>query len=171
MGARRTPMSKRPLDQLTADFHSKVDRSSGPNACWPWLAGRSMGYGSCYWERCGVRRDRRAHQISFSLANGGRWPDWAAKEVVRHTCNNRICCNPAHLIMGSIADNVADMVAAGDHDHGETHHNAKLTTADVIAIRMAHARGELQSVLAGQYGVGAPCINAICKRKTWRHVK
>lgn len=43
----------------------------------------------------------------------------AEGEVVRHTCDNPACCNPAHLIRGTVADNVADRVARGRSATGE----------------------------------------------------
>lgn len=37
----------------------------------------------------------------------------AAGLVVRHTCDNPKCINPAHLLIGTVADNVADMDQRG----------------------------------------------------------
>jgi hypothetical protein len=85
-------------------FWSKVDQSGGPSACWPWIGKLSSnGYG-----RAG--RQGYAHRLAFALANGDE-----AVEQVNHTCDNRPCCNPAHLVAGTHATNARDMVERARH--------------------------------------------------------
>jgi hypothetical protein len=48
----------------------------------------------------------KAHRISFREHKG----EILKKMVVRHTCDVGNCVNPEHLILGSQADNVRDMV-------------------------------------------------------------
>lgn len=48
--------------------------------------------------------------------------------------------------------------------------NAKLSEADVVAIRRLHAAGIRQTALADRYGVDPNTINQIVRRLTWRHV-
>lgn len=87
-------------------FLQKVDKSAGPDGCWPWLGTRKKeGYGgfSFYGKR------RPATHISFYLMHG-RFP---ASDVLRHKCDNPPCVNPAHLIEGTYADNSRDMVERG----------------------------------------------------------
>ncbi len=33
---------------------------------------------------------------------------FGASTVVRHRCHNELCCNPSHLVEGSVADNKRD---------------------------------------------------------------
>lgn len=71
-------------------FWSRVDRSGGPDACWPWLGSiNAKGYG------------RRHHQGKLTLAHrvallisGVTIPEGY---TVDHLCRNRACQNPAHL--------------------------------------------------------------------------
>lgn len=50
---------------------------------------------------------RRAHRVAFYLHHG-YWPDTA-----RHKCDNPGCYNPTHIIDGTQADNVRDMMERG----------------------------------------------------------
>ena len=81
-------------------FWSRVDRR-GPCECWEWQSGKhSDGYG---WFHMGGKSDT-AHRWAYRFVNG----DIPAGSVVRHTCDNRRCCNPSHLLAGSVADNNHD---------------------------------------------------------------
>ena len=113
-----------------------------------------------------------AHRAAWEVANGPI-PDgegWHGT-VVLHTCDNRLCCNPAHLRLGTQADNVRDMDAKGRRvavlRHGEDHHMTKITEDDVRAIR---ASAERAGILAARYGLDRHTITTIRKRKTWKHV-
>lgn len=87
--------------------------------------------------------------------------------VLRHTCDNPLCCNPDHLIPGTHAENVRDRVERGRSAKGERHGRAKLTTGKVRAIRVSD---ETDTALARRYGVDRALIAKIRARKIWTHV-
>lgn len=73
------------------DFWSHVDRSGGPDTCWPWDAVARDG-GTYQLEiagRCG-----HAPRFAWELVHG-QLPEFATIRH-RHGCS-RACCNPAHL--------------------------------------------------------------------------
>jgi hypothetical protein len=88
-------------------FWSKV-RRGGTDECWEWTAGTNDdGYGVIKVDG----RDTGAHRIAWVLiARRGPVPDGM---VVMHSCDNPPCVNPAHLSLGTVADNNADRHAKG----------------------------------------------------------
>lgn len=149
-----------------ARFWAKVDKASSPSGCWLWIAGTSGGYG-----RFNIGgRVEGAHRVAWAL-RVGPLPDGMD---VLHNCpggDNPRCVNPAHLFLGTQSDNDRDMWAKGrarpGRTPGEAHHRARLTEADVRAIRSSSDR---QCDLVRRYGVSQATIWQIIKRQTWKHV-
>jgi hypothetical protein len=91
-----------------------------------------------------------------------------ANELICHTCDVPRCVNPAHLYRGDDATNTADKVCRGRQPRGERNGRAKLTAADVWAIRAASTgrHGEL-TLLARQYGVDRRTITDVIRGRSW----
>lgn len=95
---------------LEERFWEKVDKR-GPDECWLWKAGRDRnGYGHI---GVGKGRSTRAHRVSWELANGSEIP---VGLLACHTCDNPPCVNPAHIFIGTMADNLQDASAKGRVD-------------------------------------------------------
>jgi len=116
-----TSRDKKPRT-LEERFHSGVDRSSGPDVCWPWMrAVNRQGYGeiSVGSRTDGSRTLLRAHVLAYRLAFGDPPPD---KPCILHSCDNPPCCNPRHLWAGTKADNIRDSVRKGRHRNSKRTH-------------------------------------------------
>ena len=97
--------AKRPGISL-ADRYATYVQKAGPDACWGWAGPRiAGGYGMLNAE--GKRYV--AHRWVYAQQHGPI-PDGAC---VLHRCDSPPCTNPAHLFLGTKADNNADARAKG----------------------------------------------------------
>jgi hypothetical protein len=101
---------------------------------------------------------------------------------ILHRCpggDNRRCCNPGHLYLGTVTDNNRDSRNAG-HNHfsthffkGERHANAKLTQAQVDQIRALWDYSRIaygqQTKIAKMFGVTRYAIYRIIHGDNWVH--
>jgi hypothetical protein len=170
-------------------FWAHVDRSGGPDACWPYSGGSTPGGYGIFSLGSRSAGARGAHRVAYELTSGpipeGR--------LVCHRCDNPPCCNPAHLFVGTYADNNRDAIAKGRaHGHyapacdlryqrgdahysrqrperlarGQRHGMAKLSSAEVGEIRAAYRRG-MGVRLARRYGVTPSHICRIVRGEVW----
>jgi hypothetical protein len=148
------------------DFWKHVE-VLGPEDCWNWTGAkhnRRQGYGRISISNVLVR----SHSLSYLIAHGSL----PCGSVVRHTCDNASCVNPAHLLLGTVQDNNMDRIVRGRSlgPKGEANAKARITSDQVIEIRQRYAKGELQSALAVEFGIAEPTVWCIVKRRSWKHV-
>ncbi len=134
--------------------------------CWEWQGALVCGYGQLHG---GVGKPRyRAHRLSWAL-HFGPIPDGLH---VLHKCDNTRCVRPDHLFLGTPLDNARDResknrgnpVAAGIGEHNP---NAKLTGADVLAIRVRLQAGESGRAIADAYQITPTTVSNIKTGKRW----
>lgn len=139
----------------------RVDKSGGPNACWPWT-GCTVPWGH---GRIAETRGKpvQTHRVAWEDTYGAI-PEGMQ---VLHSCDNPPCCNPKHLFLGTNAMNRADSVAKRRHQHGAGHWNAKLTPAQVRRIR---ASSRPYAELAEKYDVHEQTIYRIRSGVRWKEL-
>lgn len=185
--------------RLAGTDFSEVDRKrfwamvdvGGRDDCWPWKGTLDRdGYGR---SSLRTRRSARSHRVCFAIARG----DIPSGMCVCHSCDNRKCCNPAHLWLGTNAQNTFDRHAKGrdakgDRSgsrkypwklprgvfhhakrnpghmaNGEQHGRAKLTKENVWEIR---ASLESSASLARKFGVTWPTVDKIKRGINWKYL-
>ena len=111
-----------------------------------------------------------AHRFSYEMHHGPI-PEGM---LICHRCDNPKCVNPAHLFLGTYADNMRDAFNKGrlkppPCSPGTSNGMARLTEQDVREIRSLWP-GLKQKEIADRFGVDHTTISLILLRKRWRHV-
>ncbi len=150
------------VDHFGARFEDKFVRCP-MSGCWLWTAHTNGGgYGT--FKIAG--RQVLAHRVSWTHYVGPIQDDLR----VLHRCDVRSCVNPAHLFLGTLSDNMRDMVAKGRQvlgAVGEQQWKARLTAAQVLAIRADTRPGP---AIAREYGVCTSTVFRVRRRNGWRHL-
>jgi hypothetical protein len=137
----------------------RVDRSGGPDACWPWLGYRDRhGYG-----QIGVMPHRLlyTHRLAWEVSKG----PVPVGHYVCHACDNPPCCNPTHLFTGTQKDNMADAARKGRAKSGVT----KLTADQVQSIRALFGHIP-QKEIAERFGTSEMNVSWIVRGITWKNL-
>lgn len=170
-----------------ARFHSKY-RKDGPvpdpalygdiGACWVWTGTlRLDGYGHFKMKR----KLYGAHRFFWMLRHG----EIPKGLCVMHLCDRPLCVNPAHLRIGTNAENTADRhakgrSASGDKNgmrlypervrRGEGQSKSKLKEADIREIRRLIAEKIPKNGIALRFNVSAGLISHIASGIAWKHI-
>lgn len=148
-------------------FWRKVEKTTG---CWLWTAGcGAAGYGEfrpVLSQRTAVGAHRYSYELAYGPIRDGLF--------VCHTCDVRRCVRPDHLFLGTLQDNIADMMAKGRQAHpdyrGERHPSARLNAAQVQEIRRRRQAGESPDAVAALFGITTNHVSLIFHRRIWKHV-
>ncbi len=161
---------KREIQPIETRFWKYVDKR-GPADCWPWTGHRSTdGYGRIKVDGNMEQASRVAWELTFG-------PIPTGKQILHH-CDVPACCNPAHLFLGTQADNMADMIRKGRENFsglrcvGSTNGAAQLDERLVREMRRLYATGKYtQRKLAQMFYISNQVVSSIVNRKLWQHVK
>lgn len=151
-------------------FWSHVDKFGvqiiTDSRCWNWTGPRrDGGYGR--FRVNGVKTE--AHRYSYEIHKGSI-PN---NQLICHRCDNPSCVNPEHLFVGSVIDNVRDMVNKGRQAKGESKPTSKLSECDVLYIRKIYRskhRINGLKALALRYHVSVRTMWSIIHKETWSHI-
>lgn len=131
--------------------------------CWNWTGRISeFGYGQFFMEG----KLEQAHRASYKIHKGS-----IPKGLcVCHTCDNRKCVNPKHLWIGTMNDNVQDMIKKGRmyERNGEKNPASKLSQIDVNTIRQLYKTGIYSHrSLANKFRVNKSTVGRIIRKQIW----
>lgn len=151
-----------------ADAVARFARFVVPGAaseCWPFTGARMRKGHGCF--RGPWRRNMAAHRFAWIL----KYREMPGDLCVLRQCDNPPCCNPAHLFLGTRADNNQDRKAKHRSAVGERAGNAKLTGPTVMEIRALYASGgQTLRSLGARFGIAKTHVEHIVKRVLWSHL-
>lgn len=160
-------MSKK---QSAESFWALVDVQD-PDHCWNWT--RSVNTGGYGLVMFGGKR-LTAHRVAAWLCGLVASPSaprcLRGSGFVLHSCDNKRCCNPMHLEIGTYSKNLQDAYTRQRKRPrtGAQHQNAKLTAQQVRWLRRIYVpRVTPYSKLAKKLGVSHFAVYTALKGKTY----
>lgn len=137
-----------------------------PSGCWVWTgAAINSGYGITGY----LGRNVLAHRLAFELAEG----PFPTHLDVCHNCpggDNKLCCNPGHLFLGTRKDNMQDALGKGQLRVGMACPWTRLSDQDVRTIRERRVAGEYLQAIATDYQVSESMISGVARKQRRKHV-
>lgn len=141
---------------------------------WPRIAAekatRNLRTGCVEWNMCidakGYGRVRmngvwaHVHRVAYQSEYG----EIPAGMHVLHKCDNRRCCNPAHLYAGTNAQNITDKMA-------RDRSGKKITIAQAREIKDMVGAGHTQDYVASQFGIAQSNVSRIASGRRWAHAQ
>jgi len=149
-------IQKQNREKSFSDRFWKKISIGGDVECWNWTyALNQKGYGILSREGS----VRSAHRVAYELANSEAIPKGFE---VRHKCDNRKCCNPNHLELGTHTENMRDMSSRG---RGRIQ---ILTIDDAIKVREMYFNNMMTQAEIGKiYGVHKSTISSVVRGENW----
>ena len=169
MPSRYVPRARKTVEQR---FMDKVHKHE--SGCWHWTGHiTTSGYGAILVNG----KKTKAHRVSYELFVGPivdvEGADYRGTCVI-HKCDNPLCVNPDHLLLGSHKTNMEDKAQkcrVVSHPRiGDQHQNAKLRSSDIPKIRSLRESGFSFNKIAKQFGVNPVTIFSVIKGATWSHI-
>lgn len=136
----------------------KVNMHGGDTSvCWEWTGGVTSAGRPCFDLR---GKKVVAYRLVYELVTGDKIPKGM---VIRHKCDNGICCNPTHLEMGTHKQNMEDMKERSRHG---------LPAIAVKAIkRLLEDPHRTHEEIAALYGVDRSTIGRIARGEAYESIE
>lgn len=147
-------------------------RKIGERGCWLWTGSKTSKAGRPNSEQYGEVRVCgklvRVHRVSAAINLGFDLKD---KQDVCHKCDVPLCFNPAHLFVGSRADNNRDKARKGRGSYGPKSNKTGLTEERVVEIFIArHVEGLGVRAVGRKFRMPHNTVSNLLLGKRWPHI-
>jgi transposase-like protein len=124
---------------------------------WPWSAVRG-DYVPIHVNGEKVRAHRWVYEQVYGVDLVRTHKRGVGEEVILHTCDNRACVRPSHLLLSGQLENMRDAAAKGRLSSSA---RRKLSLDDAAEIRRLHAGGHTQAGIARAFGVSVNAVHLV----------
>ncbi len=155
------------------NFWAKVKKT---NDCWNWTAYTANGYGKVNLNGNSYLTHKVSLIIDGRLSEAYKKEKGAKGVVVMHTCDNRKCVNPKHLLVATQKENMEDAKVKGrkwyGENAGELNPNCTISKNKALAIKKSiKVNGNKLVYIAKSFHVGKNIVANIAYGKSWVHLK
>jgi hypothetical protein len=108
-----------------------------------------------------------AHRVIFESMNG----EIEKGKEIMHQCDNKLCCNPNHLLLGTHKENIQDLSnkGLGNHSKGHQRPSKVLSVLDIIFIKN-NLDKYTDAEFSKMYGLVYQNFFYIRNGKNWSHI-
>lgn len=140
------------------------DRMQKTDTCWLWKGAVKNKYGKAVYRQ----KEWLAHRLSYEIHKGAI-PEGL---LVRHTCDNPLCVNPEHLLLGTHQDNSDDKLARNRQLRGMSINTNVLCAAEVRQLLDLTKSGMFSlRKLASLYNIHHSTVYDLVSGRTWKHLQ
>lgn len=175
------------LERLWGNIACCEHGNECPYCCWPWMKSRFNNH----YGRIAVGSKDHKKTIVVTTAIYEIWHMRPIPDGLRvlHYCDNRICCSPFHLWLGTQKENIQDAVKKGRMAKGLRHgtktkpeaypprygiynHNARLTDDLVQSLRNRGKHEYINPrIVAEELGIARTTVARMLIGDTWKHIQ
>jgi DNA-binding CsgD family transcriptional regulator len=141
-----------------------LDKTSLNNVsgCWEWLGTIKRGYGMLSVKSI----TKYSHRVSYEAFIG----PIPSGMCVCHKCDNPGCCNPDHLFLGTVLDNMTDMVSKSRSAIGSRSSNAKISEQTAMKVMSLLYDGRTSVDVARILNLTKHTVRHIKHGRAWSHI-
>lgn len=155
-------------DEMKELFWTYVNKTDNENDCWYWKLSHNnhCGYGKFSIPK--VKKSYSPSRYAYAATYGD--PD--LNLIVLHSCDNRACCNPKHLSLGTSQDNSTDMKNKNRAAKGLTHGMSKLKESDIVKLKQMWQAADMRQVdIAKHFNIHIATARRAATGESWKHVQ
>ncbi len=148
--------------RMKNEFEKKVIKFD--QGCWSWIGSIKSGYGILKKDKKHIKIHRFIWEYNFGKIESNK--------IICHKCDNRLCSNPEHLFIGTLNDNIQDMISKNRQKGalGEKNAKAKLDEKKVAVIKKLLNSGKSIKEISKLFQVTFQTIYCIKIGKRWKDI-